>query len=90
MKQKQTFAAVQSRQKTSYQTNDRLIAIEEVCKLTSLSRATIYRKLNKGVFPKKYPISAKRIAFKFNEIQAWINNVNNSNDLTESIKNEIK
>lgn len=44
----------------------------EVIRRSGLSRATLYRLMGKGAFPKPYPLSAGRVGWNSEEIEAWI------------------
>ncbi len=52
--------------------NDRLLKKNEVCAMTSLSYPTIWRKVRAGEFPRPLQVSANRVAWRFTEVQAWI------------------
>jgi len=47
------------------------LPIHEVIRRVGLSRATIYRKIDSGEFPKPVPIGSHRIFFVEAEIVAW-------------------
>ena len=49
-----------------------LIAIKEVCRRTSLSRASLYRLMAKGAFPRLVPLTGTRKAFVEADVDAWI------------------
>jgi prophage regulatory protein len=49
-----------------------LLTIQQVCKLTSLSRTTIWRLQQRDEFPECIRLSAARIAYRVNDIEAWI------------------
>ena len=51
---------------------ERFLSINEVCKLTSLSRTSIHNHRQTGDFPTPVRISEKRIAFLASEIEIWI------------------
>ena len=51
---------------------DRLIGITELCRLTSLSRTTIWRLERAGNFPRRRKISPNRVGWNFREAQSWI------------------
>lgn len=53
---------------------DNLLRIDEVKARTTLSSATIYRKMAKGTFPSPIRISVGRVAWYESEIDAWIAN----------------
>lgn len=51
----------------------RLLAVGDVQKLTSLSRATIYRYLVEGRFPRPIRLSPRgRVAWRLSDVEAWI------------------
>ncbi|SMF53110.1 transcriptional regulator, AlpA family [Xaviernesmea oryzae] len=50
----------------------RLIAMEEVCEVTSLSRAMINKLRTRGAFPKHVQLCERRIAFVRDEVEAWL------------------
>ncbi|EIV1841833.1 TPA: helix-turn-helix transcriptional regulator [Salmonella enterica subsp. enterica serovar Reading] len=49
-----------------------LLELHDVIRRTSLSRATIYRKISKGQFPKQRQISERRVAWHEDDIDKWI------------------
>lgn len=49
-----------------------LIKIQDVIVLTSLSRATIYRMMAEGEFPRSAKISKNRIAWEEAAINKWV------------------
>lgn len=51
----------------------RLLTMADVERETSLHRATIYRRIAAGTFPKPKSLGAKRIAFTERDIEAWKN-----------------
>lgn len=52
--------------------SNRVIKIKEVCELTSLSKTTIYRRINDGSFPKPISLGPQRIAFLEKDVENWI------------------
>lgn len=50
----------------------RLIKIKEVIKITSLSRATIYKYMAEDSFPKPVSLGAKAVAWVEDEVENWI------------------
>ncbi len=50
----------------------RLISMQQVLDRIPLSKATIYRRIKAGTFPQPIRLSAHRIAFAEQEINAWI------------------
>lgn len=51
---------------------ERLISMRTVIAMTSWSRASIYRLVEEGKFPKPRRLGANRIAFRESEIQAYV------------------
>ena len=49
-----------------------LLSRDEVLRRTSLSRATLFRKERAGDFPKSVRISANRVAYDADAVEAWI------------------
>lgn len=54
--------------------NNRILRMDEVYSLVSLSRATIYRLLKENDFPDKVKLSERSIGFRLQDIQKWIEN----------------
>ena len=54
---------------------DRLIRLPEVTRITSLSTAQLYRKMEEGTFPKQYRISHRVAAWKESEVAAWVDSL---------------
>jgi predicted DNA-binding transcriptional regulator AlpA len=49
-----------------------LIRLPEVCNRTQLSKATIYKMLGNGTFPKQVNLNERAVAFVATEIDGWI------------------
>jgi prophage regulatory protein len=49
----------------------RLLKMKDVVAETSLHRATIYRRIAEGDFPRPVPIGGGRVAWPEREIEAW-------------------
>jgi len=58
--------------KTDAPEPDRLIGITELCRITSLSRTTIWRLERAGNFPRRRKIAPNRVGWIFREAQTWI------------------
>lgn len=54
------------------ETTPKILSMAEVKGLTSLSRATIYKLLKTQEFPQQVRLTPRRIGFKAEQIQAWI------------------
>ena len=53
----------------------RHLKIAEVCEIVGLSRATIYRKIDSGEFPKPVHLSAMRRVWVTADVAAWLQSV---------------
>jgi prophage regulatory protein len=49
-----------------------VLSLPQVCQATSLSRSTIYDMMAKGLFPKSFRISPRRIVWRRATIEEWI------------------
>jgi predicted DNA-binding transcriptional regulator AlpA len=49
-----------------------LVSLNDVCRLTSLSRTAINRWRASGRFPRAVPLGDKRVAFVATEVRDWI------------------
>ena len=54
---------------------ERFLRIGKVLDRTGFSRATLYRKIADGSFPKQVKISERCAAWRESEIDAWITNI---------------
>lgn len=52
--------------------SDRLLRLNDVKKITGLSRASIYRKMSRGDFPKAVKPSTNVTAWRKSDIDGWI------------------
>lgn len=52
--------------------NDRLIKMPEVRRITGLSVSEIYRRVERGQFPKQIRVGPKSVAWVEREIFAWV------------------
>lgn len=52
---------------------DRFLRLPEVLERTSLSRATLYRKIAAGTFPPQIKISDRRCGWRESHVTAWGN-----------------
>lgn len=66
--------------------NDRYMRLPEVLKITGFSRATLYRKVSKGTFPKQIKTSDNIVAWLKTEVAGWCEHCNGSRNLPETIK----
>ncbi len=56
----------------STKSGDRLLCLKEVIALTTYQRASIYRKMQDGSFPKQVKIGARAVRWRESEIDAWV------------------
>lgn len=53
-------------------TTDSLITIHTVCKMTGISKPSVYRLMKKDEFPKSVQLTKSCVRWSLSEIQAWI------------------
>lgn len=46
--------------------------LKQVCAMSGLSRATIYREIEKGAFPRQRKLSSGRVGWQNVEIDEWM------------------
>lgn len=51
--------------------NNMLLSVRDVQRLTTLSRATVYRYVAAGQFPKPVQLGPSRVAWRLSEVQKW-------------------
>ena len=51
--------------------NERYLRLPEVLKITGFSRATLYRKIKAGTFPRQYRISERCCGWRASEVAIW-------------------
>lgn len=51
----------------------RFLRINDVIATTGLSRATIYRQIDAGAFPKQVPLTARAVGWWETSIEEWLN-----------------
>ena len=49
-----------------------LMRLKEIKALTGLSKSTIYRYMSKGLFPKNVCLGERSVAWKGDEVSAWM------------------
>lgn len=49
------------------------LRLPEVCELTTMSRATIYREIRAERFPKQHQVSKRRTGWLLRDVEAWLN-----------------
>jgi prophage regulatory protein len=55
-------------------TTDRIIRIATVLQLTGLSRSTLYRKVQRGEFPKQIKLSERCAGWRQSSVHGWMRN----------------
>jgi len=63
-----------ARERIVLMATDSFIRLAEVLKRTSLSRATLYRKIQDGSFPAQTKLSTRRCGWKESVLQNWCDN----------------
>ena len=56
------------------ETPDRILRIKIVLERTGLSRATLYRKIEQGSFPRQIKISTRCAGWRESAVNAWLHN----------------
>ena len=56
------------------QDDDRILRIRSVLDRTGLSRATLYRKMQQGTFPRQIAISTRCAGWRESAVKDWMNN----------------
>jgi len=52
----------------------RILRRTDVQKMTGLSRSTIYKWMDKGLFPKAIKLGPRAVGWPEDHVEAWINN----------------
>ncbi|MGC6399502.1 helix-turn-helix transcriptional regulator [Sphingomonas sp. FW199] len=55
-------------------TPDRILRLPKVLERTGLSRATLYRKIRRGTFPKQIKIAERCSGWRESAINEWLHN----------------
>jgi prophage regulatory protein len=58
----------------SFQTQDRILRIKTVLQVTGLTRSTLYRKVQRGEFPKQIKLSERCAGWRQSAVDAWMRN----------------
>jgi prophage regulatory protein len=53
---------------------DRILRLAEVLRRSGLTRATLYRKIMAGSFPRQIPISTRCVGWRESAVSGWIRN----------------
>lgn len=53
----------------------RFIRLSDVLKIVPIGRATLWRKIKKGEFPKPYNLGERAVGWKYSEVVEWINKI---------------
>jgi prophage regulatory protein len=53
---------------------DRILRIRTVLERTGLRRSTLYRKIERGAFPKQVPISERGVGWRESAVERWMAN----------------
>jgi prophage regulatory protein len=52
--------------------NERFLSVKEVAAITSLSRATMYRLVDRDAFPRPQQLAPGRVGFRASEVEEWV------------------
>ncbi len=52
---------------------ERVLAIREVVKRTTLSKNEIYRRIRRGKFPRQIRLGKQRVAWRERDVDDWLN-----------------
>ena len=58
----------------TFYTGDRILRIGTVLQLTGLSRSTLYRKMQRGEFPKQIKLSERCAGWRQSAVHSWMRN----------------
>jgi prophage regulatory protein len=58
----------------SLQPQDRILRIKTVLQVTGLTRSTLYRKVQRGEFPKQIKLSERCAGWRESAVNAWMRN----------------
>lgn len=50
---------------------DRFLRLAQVKEITGLSRSTLYRYMDQGMFPKHYDLGPRTVAWLEQDVQGW-------------------
>lgn len=56
------------------ETTSRIVRLKTVLDRTGLSRSTLYRKIERGTFPKQVRISERCIGWREADVERWLRN----------------
>ena len=63
---------------------DNFLRLNDVTKSTGLSRASIYRYMREGVFPKSVRLGPRSVAWRESEVEQWKQSIVGQDDNKES------
>ena len=52
--------------------NERFLSVKEASEITSLSRATMYRLIEREAFPRLRQLAPGRVGFRASEVEQWV------------------
>jgi prophage regulatory protein len=58
----------------AYESSDRILRIKTVLAKTGLSRSTLYRKIEKGSFPRQIKIAERCAGWRESQVIEWMRN----------------
>lgn len=66
------MSGVEKEESSNFAAFNRCVRIKQVCEMTAMSKASIYRKIVDGTFPKPFKIGESMSAWRVGTIEAWI------------------
>ena len=72
--QRATQAHISRDDLMTMEATDRILRINAVLEMTGLSRSTLYRKIERGVFPKQIKLSERCAGWRQSAVNAWMRN----------------
>ena len=81
MQQNTTIRRPESKKLSANSQQNQLIRLPTVIAMTCRSKASIYQDIKAGNFPKNIKIGERASAWKLHEVQAWIDEKCNQNEV---------
>lgn len=75
MQKEENLKKVLQEERFPFDPNDRLIKLAAVCEITSLGKNTVYKLMRAGQFPLAVNITSKAVAWKYQEVMEFIENL---------------
>ena len=66
------MSGAENEQGSSFAAFNRCVRIMQVCEMMGMSKASVYRKMTDGTYPKSFKIGESMSAWRVATIEAWI------------------